>query len=72
MGRYAESKYVLVVENLSPMTRASDVRNEMDYWGPVRRCERDRGLKMALVEFDRCVPSVHHVLQVGRPAVVTQ
>ena len=52
---YQESRYVLVVENLAPPTRASDVRYEMEYFGPVRRCERDRGMKLAMVEFDRCV-----------------
>ena len=55
MSRYLESRYVLVVESLAPATRASDVRWEMEAHGPVRRCERDRGMKLALVEFDRCV-----------------
>jgi hypothetical protein len=50
------SEYVLVVENLAPITRAADVHYEMEYWGPVRRCERDRGLRMALVEYDRYAP----------------
>jgi hypothetical protein len=49
-----ESRFVLVVENLAPPTRSADVRYEMEYYGPVRRCERDRGMKLALVEFDRC------------------
>lgn len=51
------SEYVLVVENLAPMTRAADVRAEMDYFGPVRRCERDRGLRLAIVDFDRFAPA---------------
>jgi hypothetical protein len=55
MGRFQESKYVVVVENLAPVTRAGDVRYEMEYFGPVRRCERDRELRLALVEYDRCV-----------------
>ena len=53
MGKYPQSRYVLVVENLAPATRAGDVRYEMEYYGDVRRCERDRGMKMALVEFER-------------------
>lgn len=54
MARYLESKFAVVVENLAPVTRASDVRYECEYFGPVRRCERDRELRVCLVEFDRC------------------
>jgi hypothetical protein len=52
--KYSKSDYVLVVENLAPSTRSGDIRYEMEYWGNVRRCERDRAMRVALVEFDRC------------------
>eukprot|EP00892_Ulva_mutabilis_P007822 jgi/Ulvmu1/5411/UM022_0206.1 len=53
MTRHLESKFALVVENLAPVTRSADVRYECEYFGPVRRCERDRDLRVCLVEFDR-------------------
>lgn len=52
--KYPQSEYVLVVEKLASTTRAADVRYEMESWGKVRRCERDRAMRVALVEFDRC------------------
>jgi hypothetical protein len=52
--KHPTSDYVLVVEKLAPSTRSGDVRYEMEYWGKVRRCERDRAMRVALVEFDRC------------------
>lgn len=64
MARYAESKFALVVENLAPATRAADVRYEGEYFGPVRRCERDRELRVCLIEFDRCA-SVRSLQMLG-------
>jgi hypothetical protein len=54
MPKYPQSRYVLIVENLAPATRSADVRYEMEYYGDVRRCERDCSMRMALVEFERC------------------
>lgn len=54
MPRYQESKFALVVENVASVTRASDVRYECEYFGDVRRCERDRDLRVCLLEFERC------------------
>lgn len=53
MKKAMQSAYVLAVENLSSSTKGADVRSEMEYYGPVLRCETYRDLRSAMVEFDR-------------------
>ena len=48
-----KSKYVLVVEGLSSVTRSSDIKKEMQRYGRVLDVERDIRERCALVQFQR-------------------
>jgi len=46
-----KSKYTVVVDNLSSITRSKDIKKEMEYAGKVLQVERDLKSRCALVEF---------------------
>jgi len=46
-----KSKYTIVVDNLSSITRSRDIKKEMEYAGKVLQVERDPKSRCALVEF---------------------
>lgn len=48
-----KSRYTLVVDNISSLTRSKDLRKEMEYFGPVYEVEIDRRTRCGLVEFRR-------------------
>ncbi|KAI3436102.1 hypothetical protein D9Q98_002160 [Chlorella vulgaris] len=47
----AKSRYTLVIDGLSPVTRSHDIKAEASYYGKVLCVERDARARCALVEF---------------------
>eukprot|EP00884_Botryococcus_braunii_P022427 jgi/Botrbrau1/8869/Bobra.50_2s0025.1 len=48
-----KSRYILVVENVSSVTRSHDIKKEFLRGGPVLQVERDAKERIALVEMKR-------------------
>jgi hypothetical protein len=48
-----KSRYVLVLEGLSSVTRSGDIKKEMERYGSVKEVERDVKDRSALVRFRR-------------------
>lgn len=46
------SRYVLVVDNVSSMTRSRDIEKEFEFAGRIRDVNRDPKARCALVEFE--------------------
>lgn len=47
----ATSRYTLVVDNISSMTRSSDIKREFQRFGTVYDVDCDRNFRCGLVEF---------------------
>eukprot|EP00887_Chlorella_sp_A99_P006537 scaffold3.g6537.t1 len=51
MSRSTKSHYILMVDDLAPQTRSSDLKSEFGRHGPILSVERDARYRCALVEF---------------------
>jgi len=60
-----KSRYTLIVEGLSSMTRSADIKRKMEAYGDVKEVERDVRERCALVRFKRRVvrPARHSARQ---------